>query len=175
MYVERKRSENKHLHVPCKYTRIVGKLFVTSVDYGMIFQTHAEYSEGAQYLTHRLVQAFDIAQFIRLTSRGSDLAVLAADLNSKPDELCYKIITEYADLSDSFQVRFGLLFFILFWGNENLLFIQPDGVTVSGTFGCSRNSYTNVKSCTYNPQGERIDYILYKARTDLDVSIDGEG
>ncbi|XP_065225622.1 putative neutral sphingomyelinase isoform X2 [Planococcus citri] len=110
--------------------------------------THAEYSDDAEYLAHRLVQAFDIAQFIRVTSQNVDLAVLAADLNTEPDELCFKIITDYADLNDSFKL---------------------DRVKFLGTYGSSGNSYSDPKTVKKNPQGQRIDYILYKAGPNANV------
>lgn len=52
-----------------------------------------------------MVQAFDVAQFIRLTSDNVDLSVLAADLNSEPDQMCYRIIKNFGGLSDSFEVK----------------------------------------------------------------------
>lgn len=67
-------------------------------------QTHAEYSENAEYIAHQVVQAFDVAQFIRVTSDSVDFSILAADLNSEPNDLCYRIIKNFGGLKDSFEV-----------------------------------------------------------------------
>lgn len=51
---------------------------------------HAEYAEKDDYKTHRVIQAFDTAQFIENTKGDSVLQILAGDLNTKPDDICYK-------------------------------------------------------------------------------------
>lgn len=54
-------------------------------------QLHAEYDRDCdEYQAHRVLQAFDTAQFIQLTSMGADLIVLAGDLNTEPDDLAYR-------------------------------------------------------------------------------------
>ncbi|XKL61456.1 hypothetical protein PGB90_008513 [Kerria lacca] len=101
--------------------------------------THAEYSKSAEYIAHQVVQVYDTAQFIRISSENADLTILAADLNTEPGELCYRIINSYADLNDSFEVN---------------------KLELSGTYDNSRNSYRNITEG--DPNGQRIDYILYK-------------
>jgi len=49
------------------------------------------------------MQAFDTANFIRVTSAGSDLAVLAGDLNSNPNDICYKLICLGANMIDTYS------------------------------------------------------------------------
>ncbi|KAJ8926431.1 hypothetical protein NQ314_021219 [Rhamnusium bicolor] len=52
---------------------------------------HAEYNrECDEYQAHRVLQAYDTAQFIMLTSGGADLVVLAGDLNTEPGDLAYR-------------------------------------------------------------------------------------
>ncbi len=70
-----------------------------------MLQTHAEYNDEAEYIAHQAVQAYDIAQFIRISSEDVDLAILAVDLNMEPEKLCYRIIKSYAQLEDSFKVN----------------------------------------------------------------------
>lgn len=61
------------------------------VVYVIFFQLHAEYDRNCdEYQAHRVLQAFDTAQFIQLTSMGADLVVLAGDLNTEPDDLSYR-------------------------------------------------------------------------------------
>lgn len=43
-----------------------------------------------EYEAHRILQAYDTAQFIMLTSENADLVVLAGDLNTEPGDLAYR-------------------------------------------------------------------------------------
>lgn len=54
-------------------------------------QLHAQYdSESDDYNAHRVVQAFDTAQFIQATRGDSIVQVLAGDLNCEPGDLAYR-------------------------------------------------------------------------------------
>lgn len=54
-------------------------------------QLHAEYDmDNDDYKTHRVIQAFDTAQFIEATRWDSDVQILAGDLNTKPKDISYK-------------------------------------------------------------------------------------
>lgn len=65
---------------------------------------HACYDySNDKYIRHRIIQAFETANFIRITSNGSDLAVLAGDLNSEPNDLCYKLISLGANMKDCYS------------------------------------------------------------------------
>lgn len=56
-----------------------------------INKLHAEYNrENDDYKAHRLIQAFDTAQFIKTTQGDSVLQVLAGDLNIEPFDLAYR-------------------------------------------------------------------------------------
>lgn len=69
----------------------------------VILQLHAQYStDDDEYLAHRVVQAFDTAQFVDLTSGAAHLSVLAGDLNTEPGELCHQLIKHTAQLTDTF-------------------------------------------------------------------------
>lgn len=39
-----------------------------------------------------------------------------------------------------------------------------------GTDECSRNSYTDKKLCLQKPEGNRIDYVMYKSRPGIEVN-----
>lgn len=68
---------------------------------------HANYNpSNDKYIKHRVVQAYEAANFIRVTSTGSDLAVLAGDLNSSPDEICYKLLSLGANMKDCYSTVF---------------------------------------------------------------------
>ncbi|CAD6221611.1 GSCOCG00011621001-RA-CDS [Cotesia congregata] len=100
---------------------------------------HAEYDcENDEYSAHRILQAFDTAQFIRMTEQGADVTILGGDLNTGPDDLAYRIISGVASLTDSCSTH----------GNK-------------GTSECANNSYTCRKVANKSPQGKRIDHILY--------------
>ncbi|XP_044728693.1 putative neutral sphingomyelinase [Chrysoperla carnea] len=106
---------------------------------------HAEYNRiFDEYRAHRVMQAFDTAQFIRLTSGSANAVILAGDLNTEPNDLEYRLLLESSNLRDSFTVK-------------NVCNIEENG-----TNECARNSYTPAKLCRSRPEGKRIDYILYK-------------
>ena len=67
-----------------------------------MFQLHAEYNQqNDEYLAHRVVQAFDTAQFIKLTSSPSELSLIGGDLNTESKDLAYRIIKNTAELNDA--------------------------------------------------------------------------
>ncbi|KAL0273040.1 UNVERIFIED_CONTAM: hypothetical protein PYX00_005815 [Menopon gallinae] len=116
---------------------------------------HAEYSsENAAYLSHRLLQAFDTSQFVKLTSGDCDIAILAGDLNTEPHDLAIKILNQNAHLVDSFYAA------------------QEKSPTCIGTNESSRNSYSPAKELKRQPGGKRIDYILYKKSRKFDVEVE---
>jgi len=64
---------------------------------------HACYdSSNDRYIKHRIVQAFETANYIRVTSASSDLAILAGDLNSEPHDICTKVIRLGANMKDCY-------------------------------------------------------------------------
>lgn len=68
-----------------------------------IFQLHAEYNRrNDEYMAHRVLQAFDMSQFISMTSTNADIVILGGDLNTEPGDLSYRIICHNAQLQDSF-------------------------------------------------------------------------
>jgi hypothetical protein len=53
-------------------------------------------------MAHRVLQAFDMSQFICMTSANADIVILGGDLNTEPGDLSYRIIRHNAQLQDSF-------------------------------------------------------------------------
>lgn len=100
-----------------------------------------------EYSAHRILQAFDMAQFIRMTEQGADAVILGGDLNTGPKDLAYRIISGVASLADSCSII-----------HSNI-----------GTSECANNSYTSVKVATKFPQGKRIDHILYSGSKNIQV------
>ncbi|KDR07562.1 hypothetical protein L798_02952, partial [Zootermopsis nevadensis] len=108
---------------------------------------HAEYNHrNDEYMAHRVLQAFDMSQFIYITSANADIVILGGDLNTEPGDLSYKIICHNAQLQDSF--------------------FQAQQV---GTNESVRNSYTYKRLCVEKPAGSRIDYVMYKSRPGIVV------
>lgn len=84
-----------------------------------------------------MFQAYDTAQFIHLTSRGSaDVVILAGDLNTEPGDLACRLLIKAARLNDSCPS------FDRWVTNET-----------------SYNTYSPL-----NSRPKRIDYILYGGR-----------
>ncbi|XP_043270924.1 putative neutral sphingomyelinase [Venturia canescens] len=111
---------------------------------------HAEYNtKNDEYHAHRILQAFDMAQFIRMTERGADAVVLGGDLNTGPSDLAYKIIRGVAGLMDACSNESGDL----------------------GTSECANNSYTPSRIARLCPQGKRIDHILYMGSKNFKIEV----
>jgi sphingomyelin phosphodiesterase 2 len=108
---------------------------------------HAEYNrENDLYLPHRISQAFELAQFIRHTSRGADLVLLSGDFNIEPEDLGYHVIRNLGNLYDA-------------WVNRPNVHDTCTGMT------CERpdNCYTNKRLLKEAPEGKRLDYIMYQS------------
>lgn len=89
-----------------------------------IAHLHAEYNRYSdEYKAHRVLQAFDTAQFIRMTCGDADSAILGGDLNAEPQDLAYRIMCGVAGLADACSKS-----------SSNL-----------GTNDCANNSYTSSK------------------------------
>ncbi|NXU80318.1 NSMA phosphodiesterase, partial [Oreotrochilus melanogaster] len=66
-------------------------------------QLHAEYCrEKDAYLPHRLVQAWELAQFIRHTSKAADVVLLGGDLNMHPEDVGIRLLRGWTGLQDAF-------------------------------------------------------------------------
>ncbi|KAK9881597.1 hypothetical protein WA026_016466 [Henosepilachna vigintioctopunctata] len=113
---------------------------------------HAEYNrECDEYMAHRVIQAFDTAQFIHFTSGGVDLVVLAGDLNTEPGDLAYRLLLTVPGLTDSFvkaQISEGIK---------------------STTNESRNNSYTSSSLKKRDACGKRIDHIMYHPGSNLQV------
>ncbi|XP_046831355.1 putative neutral sphingomyelinase [Vespa crabro] len=111
---------------------------------------HAEYNkEHDEYASHRVLQAFDTAQFIRMTSGGSDAVILGGDLNAEPQDLAYRIICGVAGLVDACSNNFSNI----------------------GTNECAKNSYTSTRVARKYPEGKRIDHILYLCSPNFKINV----
>uniref|UniRef100_A0A069DZ32 sphingomyelin phosphodiesterase n=1 Tax=Panstrongylus megistus TaxID=65343 RepID=A0A069DZ32_9HEMI len=135
-----------------------------------VYNSHliAKYSDNDCYLVHRIVQAFDTGLFVDLTSPSADLTIFCGDLNSTPNDLCFKLIKAIGHLEDSYYAK------------------DTHNKERCGTYGCPSNTFSGIYSYLNNETcGDRIDYILY--RTDryyqaeaisynlpMDFSIPGE-
>ncbi|NXC33208.1 NSMA phosphodiesterase, partial [Campylorhamphus procurvoides] len=115
-------------------------------------QLHAEYCrEKDAYLPHRLVQAWELAQFIRHTSKAADVVLLGGDLNMHPEDVGIRLLRGWTGLQDAFVEATH------FEGCE-------DGCTL-----VPNNCFTDKSEMLPFPLGIRIDYILYKAMSSYTV------
>lgn len=115
---------------------------------------HAEYTpHDDEYLAHRFSQAFEMSQFIKLTSNLDicDVVILGGDLNLQPKDLGYKVIKSNSNLIDSWLVKHG----------------ENGGQTCD----CPTNSFVSAYSLAMDPKGKRIDYILYRGNKGFDVRV----
>ncbi|KAG5676825.1 hypothetical protein PVAND_006632 [Polypedilum vanderplanki] len=108
---------------------------------------HAEYDKlRDDYVTHRIIQAFDTAQFLENTRGNCSLQILAGDLNTEPNDLAYRILLSVSGMKDSFVQNTE---------------VQP----YFATSDYINNSYTKVKNAN-GKEGVRIDYVLYREGND---------
>ncbi|KAH0808115.1 hypothetical protein GEV33_014666 [Tenebrio molitor] len=115
---------------------------------------HAEYNRKCdEYQAHRVLQAFDTAQFIQMTSGGADLVILAGDLNTEPGDLAYRIILNVSGFTDAF--------------NEAGETVQDMAATCESL----TNSYTPTALLKKNIPGKRLDYIMYHSSSNLQVDL----
>lgn len=113
-----------------------------------IAHLHAEYdSVNDEYKAHRVLQAYDTAQFIEHTRGNAVVQILAGDLNTEPKDIAYRILRACTTMSDT---------------------CNDDDI---GTSELLANSYTDLKVAKNNPNGKRIDHILYNAGHNYNVSV----
>ncbi|XP_059186059.1 sphingomyelin phosphodiesterase 2 [Centropristis striata] len=116
---------------------------------------HAEYCRDKDsYLPHRVVQAWELQQFIRHTSAGADVVILGGDLNMHPQDLGNRLLRSYTGLRDSYLET------AKFDGCE-------DGVTL-----IADNPFISKKELGPFEKGIRIDYILFKGSSKADLYCD---
>ncbi|NWW12865.1 NSMA phosphodiesterase, partial [Oreocharis arfaki] len=125
---------------------------VTAPLLSLSLQLHAEYCrEKDAYLSHRLVQAWELAQFIRHTSKAADVVLLGGDLNMHPEDVGIRLLRGWTGLRDAFAEA------TRFEGCKNGCTLVPD------------NCFTDKSELLPFPLGIRIDYILYKAISSFTV------
>ncbi|NXO12036.1 NSMA phosphodiesterase, partial [Oriolus oriolus] len=125
---------------------------VTAPLLSLSLQLHAEYCrEKDAYLPHRLVQAWELAQFIRHTSKAADVVLLGGDLNMHPEDAGVRLLRGWTGLRDAFAEA------TRFEGCKNGCTLVPD------------NCFAEKSELLPFPLGIRIDYILYKAISSFTV------
>ncbi|KAM6998146.1 sphingomyelin phosphodiesterase 2 [Passerculus sandwichensis] len=130
--------------VVMKISGIIFNVYVTHL--------HAEYCRDKDaYLPHRLVQAWELAQFIRHTSKAADVVLLGGDLNMHPEDVGIRLLRGWTGLQDAFAEA------TRFEGCKNGCTLVPD------------NCFTDKSELLPFPLGIRIDYILYKAISSFTV------
>uniref|UniRef100_A0A5S6QFU4 sphingomyelin phosphodiesterase n=1 Tax=Trichuris muris TaxID=70415 RepID=A0A5S6QFU4_TRIMR len=122
---------------------------------------HAEYNpDDDLYLSHRIVQAFELGQFVRNTVQNCDVAIVTGDLNWEPCDYGYKMILAASGLKDA-------------WCERQNEFTPHGSSPVGNTCDLPTNKYTNSKRLSRWPFGKRIDYILYGTRrTSINVKVE---
>ncbi|KAM9408566.1 sphingomyelin phosphodiesterase 2 isoform 1-T2 [Pholidichthys leucotaenia] len=116
---------------------------------------HAEYCrEKDTYLPHRVVQAWELQQFIRHTSAGADMVILSGDLNMHPQDIGNRLLRSYTGLRDAYLET------AIFDGCENGMTLIED------------NPFVSKKEIVPFEKGIRIDYILFKGTAKVDIHCD---
>jgi len=116
-----------------------------------VFTTHlhAEYDhDNDEYLAHRVAQAYELSEVIRWAYKSTDCVILGGDLNLQPWNLGYRLILANAGLKDAWS-ECGMT-----EGGSK----DEDGSTCD----IRSNTYVDAKDLLKRPNGQRIDYILYR-------------
>ncbi|NXT22882.1 NSMA phosphodiesterase, partial [Syrrhaptes paradoxus] len=154
-----------------KISGIVFNVYITHL--------HAEYCrEKDAYLPHRLVQAWELAQFIRHTSKAADVVLLGGDLNMHPEDVGIRLLRGWTGLRDAFAeaTRFevsGKEGGTGSWGHTQSPPTHPSAWSQGCEDGCTlvpNNCFTIKTELLPFPLGIRIDYILYKAISSFTVT-----
>ncbi|KAG8450989.1 hypothetical protein GDO86_003317 [Hymenochirus boettgeri] len=118
-----------------------------------ITHLHAEYCrENDFYQSHRILQSWELAQFIRHTSNNSEVVLLAGDLNMHPGDLGVKLVQALTGLKDAYT-------------ECSQYEGPPDGCTLLPS-----NPYVDIRELKDFPPGIRIDYIMYKSEPGIAVT-----
>lgn len=144
---------------------------------------HAQYDDyermGDMYSVHRICQAYQLSKFINLVTEntthskyGTDLVILAGDLNTTPGELPFKLLMSMTGLVDCAMHSYSHDFKLSLRGGIQDVTIDEDLITCghhlnSYTVTTSRSTRTtsaidNVRDQMSKSTGKRIDFILYK-------------
>lgn len=112
---------------------------------------HAEYDKTSDdYMTHRIIQAYDTAQFLENTRGDCSLQILAGDLNIEPNSLAYRLLLSTSGMKDTFIQK-------------------PSRFYATNEY--VDNTYTNPKTNVKDKEGIRIDYIMYRNSRDFECEI----
>ena len=60
-----------------------------------------------EYRHQRIVQAYELSQFIKHTSHNCDAVIVGGDLNLRPEDLGYKMVISNGNLCDSWISQVG--------------------------------------------------------------------
>lgn len=73
----------------------------------LVFQTHADYTDIVHtlYSPQRVLQAYELSQFVKLTSQACDAVIVGGDFNFRPEDLGYKLVLSNGNLMDSWDCQ----------------------------------------------------------------------
>lgn len=115
---------------------------------------HAEYNRSNDlYLPHRVIQAFEMSQLVKLSSDSADISIVTGDLNLEPEDLGYQLVMKNAELEDAWVAR-----------------ANKDEKDLGATCDVPSNCYVTQETLKHWPNGKRIDYILYHHSKRVTVS-----
>lgn len=69
----------------------------------LLVKMHAEYNESRQYQAHRIVQSYQLSQFIQHLTQPTDAVIVCGDMNCEPSQLCYRVIKDVTGLVDAWD------------------------------------------------------------------------
>ena len=139
---------------------------------------HADYDpDNDRYIAHRVLQAFESAQWINLTSSGADLIIYAGDFNTEPQSLPYRILCSLGSLKDSWKEFTNNI------SEDDKKKLKTAGSTseslvnsftvIPTSSNCSAACIGNgsTSDAVLQIEGKRIDYIMYRPGRNIVVKV----
>ncbi|CAG8725362.1 20921_t:CDS:2 [Dentiscutata erythropus] len=141
-----------------------------------VFNTHIhacyDHKKNDDYLTHRVAQAWEAANLMKISaSRGRNVIALG-DYNSEQDSLAYKLITQHGQMTDAWQSQnsntpmsvstTSINQEIVLPGFDANAAINQKGVTCDSPVNTWSKCFALKHATNNRDVGIRIDYVFYR-------------
>lgn len=123
-------------------------LYVTHMIARYVLNRHADRFNG-----HRVAQLMELIEFVHMSSSGADATIIAGDFNWESDTFAIELLQKFLKLSDAWLDN-----------DDAKTKFSKDELEFSGCT-CDRadNPYRNQAWTIAYENGERLDYIFYRA------------
>jgi sphingomyelin phosphodiesterase 2 len=103
-------------------------------------------------MTHRIIQAYDTAQFLENTRGDCSLQILAGDLNIEPSSLAYRLLLSTSGMKDTFVQK-------------------PSRYYATNEYVDNTYTTTETNGRDKDKEGIRIDYVMYRHSREFECEV----